>query len=172
MKKLVEKKDISSWRNPTNIDKKAIAKEIIKIRRSILEDIAAMIIILILLVVTHILIIISELNWFFIEVPVWIVLAILTIIYYSDRIRYNRDILVNLKNDRYKVSECYINYVEDTKEDGKQAYIHNEINEYCTEPIKIDREVEESIKVDNGIKLYIINIGDKIYRIFNRQVKE
>lgn len=172
MKKLVEKKDISSWRNPTDVDKESIAKEIIKIKKALLEDTASMVIILMLLIFTHILILVGGINWFFITIPVWIIIGVLTIIYYCERIRYNSNILINIKNNKYKISECYINYVEDTKDDGKQAYIHNEINEYCTEPIKIDREVEESIKVDNGIKLYIINIGDRVYRIFNKQVKE
>lgn len=173
MKKLVKKQDITGWRNPTDTDKKVMGAIKNKLHKSIVSEITTLIAITVLIGIIDTIVIIGDFSGYFLLIPVTIVLIILCFVHYTRRLLRTYKILKNLKSGRYTIEDCYINYVEDTKEDRaygnkyyKQAYIHNELNEYCTEPIIIDEEIEQSIKFGLDSRFILVNIGNKIYKLF------
>ena len=45
------------------------------------------------------------------------------------------------------------------------AYIHNELNEYCMNPIEVDEEVLEALKLGYNTEMILMNIENRIYKV-------
>lgn len=175
MKQLVNKEQLSGWREPKESEVRSI-KEFST--RLIWEKLHILLCIDIPLLICFIIVIFNDFLFseISIELVVFIAILIVTTII---NIQSNSSNLVDIgfirkaiKNNKYTVEKCYINYIDHKinssnliKMSVYLAYIHNELNEYCMSPIEVDGDVIEALKLGYNTEMILMNIENRIYKI-------
>lgn len=168
MKHLTDKEKLSGWRKPSNNEIETIKEFSIKLKY---EKIHILLCIEIPLLICFIIIkfkdyLFDEIS---IELVVFIAILIVTTII---NIQSNWGDIVNIgyireaiKNSKYTVEKCYINYIEHRIDSSNLikmskylAYVHNELNEYCMSPIEVYREVIRALKLGYDVEMLLMNI--------------
>lgn len=175
MKQLVNKEQLSGWREPKESEVKSIKEFSTKLAW---EKLHILLCIGIPLLICFIIVTFNDFLFDEISIELVIFIAILIVIA-ATNIKSNLSKLVDIgfirkaiKNNKYTVEKCYINYV-DRKIDSNNlikmsiylAYIHNELNEYCMNPIEVDEEVLEVLKLGYNTEMILMNIENRIYKV-------
>lgn len=175
MKQLVNKEQLSGWREPEESEVRSIKEFGTKL---MWEKLHILLCIGIPLLICFIIVVFNDFLFSEISIELVAFIAILIVIA-AINIKSSLNSLVDIgfirraiKNNKYTVEKCYINYI-DRKINSNNlikmltylAYIHNELNEYCMNPIEVDEEVLEVLKLGYNTEMILMNIDNRIYKI-------